>query len=95
MVVQHEQNKNNGMFYVQVDGETLAQMTYTKTSGEVMAIEHTMVDDELRGKNVGYQMVSNAVHFARSHDLKIDPVCPFVLSVFQKKEDYADVWNRK
>lgn len=91
MVVQHKDQGKSGMFYVQVDGDILAQMTYTNKDGENMIMEHTVVDDELRGKNVGYQMVQTAVQYARNHQLKIVPQCPFVKSVFDKKPEYKDV----
>ncbi|HUQ96236.1 MAG TPA: GNAT family N-acetyltransferase [Chitinophagaceae bacterium] len=90
MVIQHKQQKGSGLFYVQVDGETLAQMTYRQKDADLI-IEHTEVDDELRNKNVGYSMVKTAVQYARNNNLKIVPVCPFVKAVFDKKPDYKDV----
>jgi predicted GNAT family acetyltransferase len=91
MVVQHKQKEGKGMFYVQVEGETLARLTYTQPAADTMIMDHTEVDDELRGKNVGYLMVQNAVQYARSHHMKILPLCPFVKSVFDKKPEYHDV----
>lgn len=91
MVIQHKQREGGGMFYVQVDGETLARMTYTQPNAGKIIVDHTEVDDEIRGKNVGYQMVKSAVQYARNHHLKIVPVCPFVKAVFDKKPDYKDV----
>ena len=75
---------------MKVDDDILARLMYAQTENQ-MLLEHTEVDDELRGRNVGYEMVSAAVAFARQHNLKIVPVCPFVQSVFDKKPDYADV----
>jgi predicted GNAT family acetyltransferase len=91
MVVQHKQRENKGMFYVQVDGEILARLTYAQPDAQTMVAEHTDVDDELRGKNVGYQMVNAAVQYARNNRLKIVPHCPFVKAVFDKKPQYKDV----
>jgi predicted GNAT family acetyltransferase len=91
MIVQHKQKEGRGLFYVQVDGETLARMTYTQPAPDTMIVDHTEVDDELRGKSVGYQMVQNAVQYARNHQMKILPLCPFVKSVFDKKPEYNDV----
>ena len=91
MVVQHKEKGSDGMFYVQVDGEVLARMTYFQPDAETMVIEHTEVDDEIRYQNVGYQMVNTAVQYARNRHMKIVPVCPFVKSVFDKKPEYKDV----
>ena len=45
--------------------------------GRKMIIEHTEVSDELRGQNVGYQLVHTAVEYARANNIKIIPLCPF------------------
>lgn len=90
MQILHKASTGRGYFYVKVDDDILARLMYAQTDNQ-MLLEHTEVDDELRGRNVGYEMVSAAVAFARQHNLKIVPVCPFVQSVFDKKPDYADV----
>src|SRR5215203_5544729 len=92
MVVQHKQRENNGMFYVQLDGDIVARMTYVQPDAETMIVEHTNVDDEVRHENVGYQMVNTAVQYARNRNLKIVPMCPFVKAVFDKKPEYKDVF---
>jgi uncharacterized protein len=69
-----------------------AEMTYSMTGTNLMIIDHTEVSDELKGKNVGYQLVQAAVEFARKKQIKILPLCPFAKSVFDKKgAEFADV----
>lgn len=91
MVIQHKLVGNKGMFYVGQDGAILAEMVYTKPSEDKMIIEHTEVDDSLAGKGVGLQLVQTAVEYARAHNLKIIPLCPFAKKVFDKKPEYHDV----
>lgn len=91
MLIQHKQSGSKGHFFVETDGNILAEMVYTMPSPEKMIIEHTEVNDELRGKNVGYQLVQTAVDYARTHHIKIIPLCPFANSVFKKKPEFADV----
>jgi predicted GNAT family acetyltransferase len=92
MLIQHKQVGNKGMFYVQQDENILAEMVYSMASADKMIIEHTEVGDELRGQNVGYQLVHTGVEYARTHGLKIIPLCPFANAVFKKKSaEYADV----
>ena len=79
------------MFYVEQDGNILAEMVYNMPSPVKMIIEHTEVSDELRGKNVGNQLVRTAVEYARANNIKIIPLCPFANSVFKRKPEYADV----
>jgi predicted GNAT family acetyltransferase len=90
MVIQHKQLQGKGMFYVGQDGAIAAEMVYSM-SGNKMIIEHTEVDDSLSGKGVGKQLVFTAVEYARTHDLKIVPLCPFAKSVLDKVEEWHDV----
>lgn len=91
MLIQHKKIGSKGLFFVQQDGNILAEMTYTMPSPEKMIIDHTEVSEELRGQNVGYQLVHTAVEYARTHHLKIIPLCPFASAVFKKKPEYTDV----
>ena len=92
MLIQHQQQSHKGSFYVEENGNRLAEMIYNMSGSELMIIEHTEVADELRGKNVGYQLVHTAVEYARTNHLKILPLCPFAKSVFDKKHaEFGDV----
>jgi len=91
MLIQHAQEGTKGAFFVEEDGQRLAEMTYSMAGAEKMIIDHTEVSDVLRGKNVGYQLVHTAVEYARAHQIKILPLCPFANSVFKKKPEFADV----
>ena len=79
------------MFYVGQDGAILAEMVYTMPSPNKMIIEHTEVDESLEGKGVGKQLVHTAVEYARNHDIKIIPLCPFAKSVFERVKEWQDV----
>jgi hypothetical protein len=95
MLIQNKKVGNKGMFIVEVDGNILAELVYSLPSPGKMIIEHTEVSDELKGKNVGYQLVHTAVEYARSHNIKIVPMCTFASAVFKKKPEYADVLYTK
>lgn len=79
------------MFFVEQDGNILAEMVYSMAGASRMIIEHTEVSEELRGQNVGYELVRTAVEYARTHDIKIVPLCPFANAVFKRKKEYEDV----
>lgn len=93
MVIHHKQVGSKGLFYVGEEGAILAEMVYTMPSTEKMIIEHTEVSDQLRGQNVGYQLVHTAVEYARKHNIKIIPLCPFANAVFKKNPEFADILN--
>ena len=91
MLIQNKKVGTKGIFFVEQDGNILAEMVYTLPSANKMIIEHTEVSDELKGQNVGNQLLHTAVEYARTHNMKIIPLCPFANSVFKKKPEYADV----
>lgn len=91
MEIQHEENGNKGRFYVHQDGEDLAEMTYVYAGDTKIIIDHTEVDDALRGQGAGKKMVEKAVLYAREKNLKILPLCPFAKSVFDKVSEFSDV----
>jgi len=90
MIILHKLVGKKGMFYVEIDGNILAEMVYSMASPTKMIIEHTEVSDELKGKNVGYQLVKTAVDYVRQHNMKIIPLCPFAKSVFERKEELLE-----
>ena len=92
MLIQQRQDGTKGSFYVAESSTMLAEMTYSMAADNLMIIDHTEVSDELRGKNVGYQLVHRAVEYAREKQIRILPLCPFAKSVFDKKgAEFADV----
>ena len=88
--IQHERNGHRGAFFLERDGERLAQMTYT-VAGTRVIIDHTDVDDRLRGTGMGRKLVDAAVQWARKENARLMPLCPYAKSVFDKTPDYSDV----
>ena len=91
MEILQEDNGHKGSFYIEKEGAILAKMTYVWTGNGKIIIDHTEVDDQLRGMGAGKQMVMKAVDFAREKHIKIMPLCPFAKSVFDKVDSIKDV----
>lgn len=91
MEIKFEQSETKGAFYVEENGVRLATMTFSKAGTDRIIIDHTEVSDALRGKNVGKQLVTGAVAYARKNNLKIVPLCPFARSVFDRVKEFQDV----
>lgn len=91
MEILQKDDGSKGMFYIEQSGKSVAQMTYVWAGDDRIIIDHTEVDDALKGQGVGKQMVAKAVEFARSKGIKIIPLCVFAKSVFDKEKEYRDV----
>jgi len=83
-----------GAFVIENAGERVAEMEIL-VKDSVLTVFHTEVDDSLRGKGVATALLSNMVEYARGHQLKVVPLCPYVLAQFKRHpETYADVWKK-
>ena len=82
-------------FFIEEDGISLAEMDYSVSLPDTMVILHTEVDESLKGRNIGNQLLDRAVEFAREKNYKIIPICPFAKSVFEKRhEEFEDVLKK-
>ncbi|MBP6431118.1 MAG: N-acetyltransferase [Ferruginibacter sp.] len=91
MQIQQKDNGLKGSFFIEQNNRVVAEMTYVWAGTQKIIIDHTEVDDVLKGQSAGKQLVSEAVDFARQNNIKIMPLCPFAKSVFDKVDAFKDV----
>ena len=91
MEIQHEDNGKKGVFFIEENGEIIAEMTYVWSGEDKIIIDHTEVSEKLGGKGIGKQLVHKAVEMAREYHIKILPLCPYAKRVIDKTEEYKDV----
>lgn len=89
--IKHEDDGKKGEFYIGDNYQHLAEMVYTWAGESVFIIEHTDVDDSLRGQGIGNKLLDRTVAWAREKKVKIIPLCPFAKSVFDKDSSIHDV----
>jgi predicted GNAT family acetyltransferase len=94
MKIQRQEHGNRGAFFIEENGEWIAEMTYSREGTRKIVIDHTEVDDAMKGKGIGKYLVEAAVQYARKNNLLIKPTCPFVKSVLEKSEEYEDVLTK-
>jgi predicted GNAT family acetyltransferase len=91
--VQQETKGHRGSFFIERNGQRLAEMTYS-VGGVIAIIDHTDVSEALRGTGTGARLVNAAVEWARAEHMQIVPLCPYAKSVFDKTAAYGDVLKR-
>ena len=92
MEIKHIERGDRGVFLIRVDGKRVAEMAYGNISKTGFNIDHTVVDESLRGQKVGDQLLAEAVRYAREKGLKISATCSFALDKLRGKPEYADVF---
>ncbi|MCU0422256.1 MAG: N-acetyltransferase [Bacteroidia bacterium] len=87
MEVKHEQSETKGRFYLEEGNQTKAEMTYVWAGEKQIIIDHTTVDESLKGTGAGKKLFDMAVAFANEKGLKVIPLCPFAAAMFRKSPE--------
>lgn len=90
MQIQRDEHGRKGAFFIDENGEWIAELSYTKNNG-IMTIDHTEIAEKLRGEGIGQDLVKAAVEYARENELKINPLCPYAKKVIDRTPEFQDV----
>lgn len=75
-----------------MDGQSKAHLDFLITNKGKFVIRHTEVDPSLEGQGIGMALLNKSFEYAREHDMKILPICPFAKNVMYKNPDkYKDL----
>ena len=84
-----------GAFVLENEGELLAEMEVGIHDGN-LTVYHTEVAEVLKGQGIASKLLAEMVAYARRNNLKVIPLCPYVLAQFKRRpEEYADIWNKR
>lgn len=83
-----EFTKGENRFYKEDDdGKLLAEITYKPLDDNTVDADSTFVDPSLRGQGVAEKLVDRLVEEMEKEDKKIHPTCPYVVKLFERKEE--------
>lgn len=87
-----EFKQDPGRFY-QTDeqGRTVAEVTFPLTEPGVMEINHTFVDESLRGQGVAGKLILAVASYAKEHGMKIVPTCSYAVKWFKTHPEYREL----
>ena len=89
--IQHKTTSSPSGFFIERNGQTIAEMTYAHSSATTVVIDHTFVDPSLRGQGVARQLLDALVAWARSSGTKVVPECSYAVAQFESDPSIADV----
>ena len=74
-------------------GEVIAGKMDIGVDDHILTVFHTEVAEAYGGKGYGKILLRAVVDYAKTNQLKVRPLCPFVHGQFMRHEaDYQDIW---
>jgi predicted GNAT family acetyltransferase len=90
-----EFKEGHNKFYLGDDEDNIkAEVTFINSGENIIILNHTYVIKELRGQNIGQQLVKKVVDYARENNKKLIPQCWFAEEEFIAHREYNDVWYK-
>lgn len=78
--------ENQRIYREDENGKIIAEITFPETEKGVFTIDHTFVDDSLRGQGVAGQLVRLAVEKIKEQGGKVTATCSYAKSWLEKNQ---------
>ena len=89
--IKHFHDANRGSFFIEVDNKRVATLDYVMANDSKLVIEHTGVDDSLKGQGVGKKLLEKLVEFTREKHIAVVPLCSFASAILNKTPEWQDI----
>jgi predicted GNAT family acetyltransferase len=83
--------KNNMIYLENEEGNIVAKVTFPDVKAGVVNINHTFVDDSLRGQGVAGKLLEAAYKKLKAENKKVIPTCSYAVTWFEKNDDCRDI----
>ncbi len=84
--------EENRIYAKDETGATIAEVTFSNVSDNVVNINHTFVDDSLRGHGIAGSLLKAAAETLRLKDKRAYPTCSYAVKWFEAHPDYSDIY---
>ncbi len=77
------------------EGKVIAEVTFPKSEDDSYVIDHTYVDNSLRGQGVAAQLVERAVHQIQGQGGSVKAICSYAVCWLEKNSiPYSALWRK-
>jgi len=83
--------QSNWIFAKDEGGDIIAEVTFPKYKEDVVAINHTYVDDSLRGQGIAAQLMEETWNMLHGDGRKAKLTCPYAVKWFTEHPEKRDV----
>ena len=91
MDIQPQDDGHKGRFFIKNQTADIAELTYVWSGSDSFTIDHTFVDNSLRGQGVANVLLEAAVAFAQAKNARILPLCSYVKVMFDRTPAYREL----
>jgi predicted GNAT family acetyltransferase len=85
------ERKGNWIFRRDDADNVIAEVTFPNLRDGVVVIDHTFVDDSLRGRGVASELVEAAYDAIKADGKKAVLTCPYAVKWFNDRPDKQDI----
>ena len=78
-------------FYLGDKDSPQAEITFVKMGPDELSINHTFVDESLRGQGMAQKLLDAVADMARSEGKKLSATCSYAAKHLKTDEKYADI----
>ena len=83
------QTEGNRIFATGEGGKVIAEVTFPEGPEGTFTIDHTLVDDSLRGQGMAAKLVEAALAEIKNRGGKVQATCSYAVSYLEKKRNQA------
>lgn len=86
-----EHNPEKHQFFTVIENK-LGTLDYdVSKESNILDYKSTFVPEELRGRQIGGELVRVALEYAKNHHFKVIPSCPFVKQYINRHPEYQSI----
>ncbi len=71
--------------------EGTAELRYRMRGAATIVLAHTEVPTAAQGRGIASRLVHDALEYAREHQLRVIPTCPYVRAYLQRHPEFDDL----
>lgn len=73
------------------EGTVLAEVTFPQVEPGIVEIDHTFVDESLRGRGIAGELMARAASVIAASGFAARPTCSYAVAWFEKHPERADL----
>ena len=83
-------NPERSRYELVIGGDVVGRAAYRR-EGDVLVMDHTVVDQDRREKGLGSTLARGALDDVRANGWRVVPQCPFIAAFIGDHLEYADL----